>query len=125
MTACGKSEKIAVTNNLDTAYKVVDAQGSVIKMFEKLPKIMTTHFYLDAIALGIVPPERMIAISKTASDPAVSYMMKKTEKIQNHTSEISLGTVVALSPDLIITREGAGEEMIQSYRDLETPVFVV
>ncbi len=82
MTACGKSEKIAVTNNLDTAYEVVDAQGSVIKMFEKLPKIMTTHFYLDAIALGIVPPERMIAISKTASDPAVSYMIKKLKKFK-------------------------------------------
>lgn len=34
-------------------------------------------------------------------------------------------SVIALSPDLIIKREGAGEEMIQSYRDLEIPVFVV
>lgn len=125
VTACGKVEKSSITHPEQIAYEVVDDQGNAIKMLGKPQKIMTTHFYLDAMVLGIVPPERMVSISKTASDPAVSYMVKQAEKVQNHTSEISLETVVALSPDLIITREGTGEEMVQSYRDLGIPVFVI
>lgn len=125
VTACGKVKKSSIPNGEKVSYEVIDDQGNVIKMVGKPQRIMTTHFYLDTMLLGIVPPERMISISKTAFDPAVSYMVKEAERIQNHTGEISLETVISLNPDLIITREGTGEEMIQSYRDLGIPVFVV
>lgn len=117
----GAKENIVSTG----MYEVQDDQGTVVKMRAKPQRVITTHFHLDTMVLGIVPSQRMVAISQTAFDPNVSYMVQEAEPIQHRMQEISLEKVVSLQPDLIIARETTGMEKIQSFRDMGIPVFVV
>lgn len=55
-------------------YQVVDSQGTVIKLAQKPKRIMTTHFNLDNILMGVVNQDRVVALSKTMDDAAVSYI---------------------------------------------------
>ncbi len=108
------------------AYQVVDSQGTVIRLAQKPRRIMTTHFNLDNILLGVVGQERVVALSKTMDDPAVSYIdpetIKKPAKLPYN---FSLEQVLSLKPDLIIARESTGEDRIQAYRGMGIPVYVV
>lgn len=107
-------------------YQVVDSQGTVIKLAQKPKRIMTTHFNLDNILMGVVNQDRVVALSKTMDDAAVSYIdpeaIKKPAKLPYN---FSLEQVLSLKPDLIIARESTGEDRIQAYRGMGIPVYVV
>ena len=107
-----------------SAYQVVDDQGTIIKLQGKPQRIMTTHFHLDNLLLGVVSQDRIVAMSKTMDDPMISYAAASDIDKPQKLTEITLENVVALNPDLIISRSTIGEEKIQSYRDLGIPVYV-
>ena len=110
----------------EAAYQVVDSQGTVIKFAQKPQRIMTTHFNLDNIVMGLVDEERVVALSKSMYDASVSYI--STEAIKKPTKlnyDFSSEQVLALKPDLIIARESTGENRIQTYRAMGIHVYVV
>lgn len=119
-------QKQYVEKTSGAAYQVVDSQGNVIKFAQKPQRIMTTHFNLDNIVMGLVDEERVIALSKSMYDASVSYI--STEAIKKPTKlnyDFSSEQVLALKPDLIIARESTGENRIQTYRAMGIPVYVV
>ena len=126
--SCGcmlQQEKPAFRSaDVSTAYEVVDDAGNIIQMQAKPQRILTTHFHLDTMLLGLVPPERLVAITPLASDPGISYMVEEAEKITYKMDNPSLEAVIMLKPDLIITRDGTSEERLQGYRDLGIRVFI-
>lgn len=71
----------AVDTNSGVAYQAVDSQGTVIKFAQKPQRIMTTHFNLDNIVMGLVDEERVVALSKSMYDASVSYI--STEAIKS------------------------------------------
>lgn len=125
LNGCSGVPKAPPLPSASATYEAIDDQGTVVKMRAKPQRVITTHFHLDTMVLGIVPSQRMVAISQTAFDPNVSYMVQEAEPIQHRMQEISLEKVVSLQPDLIIARETTGMEKIQSFRDMGIPVFVV
>lgn len=119
-------QKHEVEKTSGAAYQVVDSQGTVIKFSQKPQRIMTTHFNLDNIVMGLVDEERVVALSKSMYDASVSYI--STEAIKKPTKlnyDFSSEQVLALKPDLIIARESTGENRIQTYRGMGIPVYVV
>ena len=119
-------QKQDVEKTSGAAYQVVDSQGTVIKFAHKPQRIMTTHFNLDNILMGLVDEERVIALSKSMYDASVSYI--STEAIKKPTKlnyDFSSEQVLTLKPDLIIARESTGENRIQTYRAMGIPVYVV
>lgn len=119
-------QKQDVEKTSGAAYQVIDSQGTVIKFTQKPQRIMTTHFNLDNILMGLVDEERVVALSTTMDDAAVSYI--SPEKIKKPTKlryDFSSEQVLALKPDLIIARESTGENRIQTYRGMGIPVYVV
>lgn len=119
-------QKQYVEKTSGAAYQVVDSQGNVIKFAQKPQRIMTTHFNLDNILMGLVDEERVVALSKSMYDASVSYI--STEAIKKPTKlnyDFSSEQVLALKPDLIIARESTGENRIQTYRAMGIPVYVV
>lgn len=106
-------------------YEVVDDQKTVVKLPRKPQRIMTTHFHLDNMLLGVVPEERVVAVSDTMDDTGVSYSAPgQFAKPKRYHWDISFEQVIAFKPDLIIARPSIGEERIQSYRDMGIPVYV-
>lgn len=76
-------QKQYVEKTSGAAYQIVDSQGNVIKFAQKPQRIMTTHFNLDNIVMGLVDEERVIALSKSMYDASVSYI--STEAIKKPT----------------------------------------
>lgn len=121
LVGCG-NEEASVTSS---SYEVIDAQGTVIKLPHKPTRIMTTHFHLDNMLLGIVEQERVVAVSSTMLDPNVSYIAPEdVAKPVKLSFDTPFEQIVALKPDLIIARASNGAERIQSFRDLGIPVYV-
>lgn len=92
-------QKQYVEKTSGAAYQVVDSQGNVIKFAQKPQRIMTTHFNLDNIVMGLVDEERVIALSKSMYDASVSYI--STEEIKKPTKlnyDFSSEQVLALKP---------------------------
>ena len=106
------------------AYQVIDDEGNVVKLKAKPHRIMTTHFHLDNLVLGVVPQERMIAVSKTMLDPTVSYVTADEVSQPEKVPQVTLEKVVALKPDLIISRSSYGKDKLQCFRDLGIPVYI-
>mgnify|MGYP000412879295 CR=1 FL=1 len=120
----GCADKKLEYETKQSAYQVIDDQGTIIKLQGKPQRIMTTHFHLDNLLLGVVPQDRIVAMSKTMDDPMISYAASSDIDKPQKLTEITLENVVALKPDLIISRSTIGAEKIQSYRDLGIPVYV-
>lgn len=124
LIGCG-SLPLSPTGN-GNEYQVTDDQGTVIKLRGKPQRIMTTHFHLDSILLGVVPQERVVSVTARFDDPNISYAAPhEFEKPQRDTAIFpSMEGIVAKQPDLLIVRSTIGEEKIQSYRDMGIPVYV-
>lgn len=110
----------------DGSYRVTDSQGTEIVLPHKPRRIMTTHFHLDNMLLGVVPQDRVVAVSATMDDPDVSY----TEPGQfllpkRYPWTISFEGLIAFRPDLVIAKSGTAAERIQAFRDMGIPVYVV
>lgn len=119
---CGKAN--TEVEKVSHAYQVVDDEGTVLKLKEKPSRILTTHFHLDNMLLGVVPQERVVAISDTMDDDNVSYAEPNTiTKPKRFHWDITTEQVLALKPDLIIARPYS-KERIQTYRDMGIPVYV-
>ena len=107
------------------AYEVTDDEGNKVRMPHKPERIFATHFHLENMVLGVVPQERVVAISNTMDDEYVSYVRKgEFDKPKRVGYSVPLETVIAFKPDLIIARGGMGKEQIQSFRDLGFPVYI-
>lgn len=109
-----------------SGYDVVDDQGTVVHLPHKPRRIMTAHFHLDCMLLGIVREERVVSVTATLDRPDVSYAApEEFSKPQRNASPFpSMEYIAALQPDLIFVRSSFGEDKIQSCRDMGIPVYV-
>lgn len=107
-------------------YDVVDDQGTVVHLPRKPQRIMTTHFHLDCMLLGIVPEERIVSLSATLDRPDISYAAPgEFAKPKRSVSVFPpLEYIIGLQPDLLLVRTSFGEDKIQSCRDMGIPVYV-
>lgn len=122
ITGCGKID--SNSNSVNSAYQVVDDEGTVVKLKQKPQRIMTTHFHLDNMLLGVVPEDRILAISDSMDDANLSYASpKQITKPKRFHWDITAEQVLALKPDLIIARPYS-KAKIQTYRDMGIPVYV-
>ena len=117
-----KGEKSQTTTK---GYEVIDDQNTVVKLSCKPQRIMTTHFHLDNLLLGVVPEERVVAISDSFDDEVASYSEpRQFTKPKRYHWTIPFEQTIVFKPDLIIARPTTGEEKIKSYRDMGIPVYV-
>ncbi|MDO4177955.1 MAG: ABC transporter substrate-binding protein [Phascolarctobacterium sp.] len=124
-SSCGK-KNMAIDNGNHTEYQVVDDEGNVVKMPAKPRKILTTHYHLDTMVMGIVSKDRMMAITKSMADPDLSCMNpKEIEDVPQYgINFLPLETIVRNKPDLIIARSYVGKERLDTYREMGIPVYI-
>ena len=107
-------------------YDVVDDQGTVVHLPHKPQRIMTAHFHLDCMLLGIVREERVISVTATLDRADVSYAApgEFSKPRRNMSVFPSMEYIAALQPDLLFVRSSFGEDKIRSCRDIGIPVYV-
>lgn len=120
----GCSSRIEMRTNNNIGYQVVDDEGNIVTMKQKPQRILTTQFHLDNLVLGVVPQDRVVAISSVMDDEHVSYAVPGEFTKPKRFKMLSLEGILGLQPDLIITRSNIGREKIQTYREMGIPVFI-
>ena len=103
----------------------VDYQGTRVKIPKKPKRVLTLALSFDVMAMGVVPPERFVAVNAYASDPGISCIVKESAVIEPKLQIYPLETVLKLKPDLIIASTWTRPEMIDCYRDVGFNVIVL
>ena len=117
--ACGKQEGSA-----GHLYSFKDAQGTEIKLKEKPKRILTLSMGTDEIMLGLVEPERMLAVQALLDDPKSSTVLPLVKNIPQRITAPTLEQLVAMRPDLIIAPDWGHLENVAAMRDAGLTVAV-
>mgnify|MGYP001408200297 CR=1 FL=1 len=118
------SDKIDISMNNGNVRAIRDYEGTIVELPEKPKRILTLSLGFDVMTLGLVPPDRLVAVHKTAPDPGISWIVEESRQIPVKLYFYPFETVLKLKPDLIIASTWTKPEMIQGYRDLGFSVIV-
>jgi iron complex transport system substrate-binding protein len=105
------------------AYEVIDSQGNVIKLVQKPQRIVSLTLGTDEIVLGLVPIERITALTYLADDPGISNVAEQAKKIPKKV-KANPEEIIALQPDLLIIADWQPIDLIQTIREAGIPVYV-
>lgn len=121
LTGCGAENK----SKGKIGYSFKDDKGYTTN-FEKAPqRIMTLSMGLDNVVLGLVPPEKMVAINYLADDEKSSNIVKYSHKIPQKIKKPSVEHIMALRPEVVFVNVWTDSTVITSLRDLGIKVIVL
>ena len=120
---CGSTTDIKASSG-ESAYQVIDARGTVVELPGKPKRIVTLSASTDAIILGMLPTENLVAISTLLDDPVSSNIVNKARKIPEKIRNPSAERILSLQPDLVIVPDWKEAVIVDSLRDLGLKVVV-
>lgn len=123
LIGCGKigqDQRISTSES----YSVTDAQGKTVEMIKKPERILTLAMTTDIIILGMLPPERLVAVDTLLDDPTNSTVVELAKQIPEKLSDQSTERIVSLKPDLVIASPWTSPEQVDMLRDLGLKVIV-
>jgi iron complex transport system substrate-binding protein len=104
-------------------YEVKDSQGYALKLANKPSRIVSLSLGADEILLGLVPAERILALTYLADDPSISNVAEQAKLIPKKVKG-NPESIIALQPDLLFIADWQPVELIQILRDAGIPVYV-
>ena len=107
-----------------TAYTVTDAKGTQVNIPAKPKRILTLSLGTDEIMLGLVEPERMVAVNSLLDDPTTSSMVQLGKKVSKKVDYPTAEEIFSLQPDLVIIPDWGDLARVDVLRDLGIPVVV-
>ena len=119
-----KSKEASAHTN-DVSYTVTDDRGTVTTIKKKPMRILTCTTALDEIVLGLVEPERLVAINHVLSDPKRSNITSLADRIPVRIQRSpSIETVLSLKPDIVLAQDWVPYDNVQSWREMGIAVVV-
>ncbi len=115
--------KQLTTPEKNAAYEVTDSTGHLIRLAQKPQRVVSLSLGTDEILLGLLPPERIAAVTYLAADPGISSSAEEAKavavKIRDNTE-----AVIGLQPDLVLIADWMKPELSQTLRDAGLNVYV-
>lgn len=124
LSGCGVNQVAAPERFGPGGYEVVDYEGTVVKIQSKPKRVLTLSLTFDVIALGLTPPETLVAVNLMAADPGLSCIADEVKESKTKLLSYPLETVATLKPDLIIASTWTDRVTVQCFRDMGIPVVV-
>lgn len=111
--------------NVSKKYTVVDDRGTETVFKKKPQRIVTFTAAMDEIVLGLIAPDRMVAVNEAFNDPKTSNIAELAKKIPNKIQRNpGVETVAALKPDCVFVQTWISLDSIEALRSLGIPVIV-
>lgn len=104
--------------------KVTDFTGATVTYPAHPKRVASLSISTDEIVLDLLPPDRIVAVTRLADDPGISNVVEKAKAIPNKIQQVTAENMVALNPDLMILPDFTKPEVIQTMRDMGLPVYV-
>lgn len=108
----------------DAGYTVTDARSRQVRISHKPEHIVTLGLYTDEMVLGMVPTDKMAAVSHYLDDPKESVLVEKAKKIPNKVTDPTVEQILSWQPDLVIANGWTSEDKIETLTDMGIPVVV-
>lgn len=102
---------------------VVDGTGKEIALEAPPQRIFSTALAVDNILLSIVPPERVIGVTRYAADPAGSYVMDKLADHMVIIDALNAELVVASRPDIVLVASWSNQDEVRQIEALGFKVY--
>lgn len=122
LTGCSSPQQ-AQPDHQQPAYQVIDSQGQVVKLMNKPQRIVPLSIGTDEIVVGLVPLERIAALTYLSDDAGISNITEQAKLVAKKV-KATPEQIIALQPDLVIIPDWQPKEMIQTLRELGIPVYV-
>lgn len=107
------------------SYEVTDASGVAVQFIRKPQRILTATTGTDEIVLGLVRPEKLVAVNENFGDSRHSNIAALTDKISvKIPRNPPVETVALLRPDVVFVQSWIPQENIAAMRDMGIPVVV-
>lgn len=108
----------------NAGYTVTDAKNRHVKIPHKPERIVTLGLYTDEMVLGMVPTNKMAAVSHYLDDPKESVIVAKAKRIPNKVMDPTAEQILSWQPDLVIANGWTSEDKIRTLTDMGIPVVV-
>jgi iron complex transport system substrate-binding protein len=116
-------KQLAQPENTSAGYMVRDSQGYVVTLTHKPQHIVSLSIGTDEILVGLVPTERIAALTYLADDSGISNISEQAKQVPQKI-KADAETIIALQPDLVIVPDWQPVELIQIMRDAGIAVYV-
>ena len=107
-----------------TLYTVTDVQGETVAIRRKPTKILTLSMSTDIMMLGLVEPERMVAVNALLDDPVSSNVVDLAARVEKRVGFPNVEEIIALQPDIVIVPDWGNLDMVAPLRDAGLTVVV-
>ncbi|HET7293218.1 MAG TPA: ABC transporter substrate-binding protein [Vicinamibacteria bacterium] len=88
-----------------TRLAVALALAAVARAQEPPRRVASVNLSADEVLSALLPPARLVAVTRWADDPASSNVVGKVPRSATRLQKIDLERLVALSPDLVVVSE--------------------
>lgn len=103
----------------------VDDLGNSVQIPEKPQRVLTLTSGYDTVLLGIIAPERFVAVSGLTKYEGYSLEYKNARLVKKTVFSYPLERIVKLHPDLVIAADYTQKETIDGVRGMGIPVVVI
>ncbi len=121
LTACGAPN---VAQEQPVAYTVTDIEGTEVDFPAPPRRIVTLSMSTDETMLGLVEPERMVAVNTLLDDPVSSNITELAKAIPQRIGNPTVEEIMALQPDLVVVPDWGDLTMVPSLREAGLRVVV-
>jgi len=123
LTACGGAaahDEAAA----ESTVTVIDGLGEEFTFEGRAERIASVALGTDEILLSLVGPERLVGVTRLATDPAISNAADLAAEVETIV-EADPEQIIALEPDLVFVETFTDPAVIEQIEGAGIPVFVV
>jgi len=102
---------------------LVDDIGQEISLPEPPQRIVSAALALDNILLLVTDPQRVVAVTRFAADPAYSYVSDRLQPHMTIIDQLNAEQVLALDPDIVLIAVWNDPDTVHQLRDLGVKLY--
>ncbi|MEN6413552.1 MAG: ABC transporter substrate-binding protein [Veillonellales bacterium] len=123
ISGCGNKAPNGQPEAPPAGYEVQDSTGAVVKLSGQPRRIVSLTLGTDEILLGLVPVDRIAALTYLSDDPGICSAAEQANQVPVKIRD-SAESVISLQPDLVIIADWMNPALAKSVRDAGIPVYV-
>ena len=125
LTGCPARPVADKTVSTSSSYTVTDDSGYTMLLADKPKRIVSLAYSADEIILELVAQERILAFSRYAGDPEITFITAEQAAKVGKRAVPYAEALIALRPDLILAAPGTlRPEAVQTLREVDIPVYI-
>ena len=118
------SEMKTAGENPEQSYSAKDDTGRTLVFKTKPSRIVSVTYGTDEILKTLAGPERIVAYSRHAGDPEISFLSKEDVKRVGRKVENNSEAIFSLHPDMVVISTSTGADELRTLESMGLTVYV-